>query len=397
MSESNNLVLEGQQNKILSNKKFIASTEQINTIKHAFIILNKVEILNILESNKIKLDLQKLRKKSDLEDFVLFNFKQGNYHEVLFDEIRSEAFNPSLDSTDGFFSMYVGESPKVTKKSLSSFIKEFNEKYEDVDIKLEKYHEDKIKILVLRSKEKLIFDQESMYSVTYSEEVKALCEIYFSKNLIYIQTTNTVIYRAIKSGLKRFLLELFDIEDLKFIAPKMSKNLNFSYDDKYTVAIANKEVHPNTIKLLDILLELQATNSAFSNFECINITFDHEDTIKRRDEKSKVLSQTYGGGDLLYSDLVKTLILNNRIIYQVEFNIIFSYLNNEEKLKKHSVTAGMINDRKGALRIFIKNSDYSLKLVMNKAYQELINVFVGNFDKQNLRNEDEIKKLLGLS
>lgn len=382
---------------IESEKKFTLSENQQHTVRHAFKVLNKIEIINILEAFQVKLDLDKIRRKDEIEDFILYNFSQGNYVKELFEEIRSEAFNPNLENTDGFFTTYIGTSSKMNSKNLRSFIKEYNQENGENEIILNKYSDQKIQILAVKKTEKLIFDRESMYSVPYEEEKKALCEIYPNKGLVYIQTTNTVIYSAIKTIIKGFLNGLFETDDLKFAAPKMSQTLSFTYNDDMNSATTNREVHPNTIKLLDILLELQTANSAFSNFECTTITFDHEDIIKRQDAKSKVLSQTYGGGDLLFSDSVKSLILSKRIIFEVEFNIVFSYVDGAGYQKKHSVTAGIINKRKGALRIFIKNSDYGLKQVMKRAYKELKNVFVENYDNKTLRNEDKIKKLLGLS
>jgi len=91
--------------------------------------------------------------------------------------------------------------------------------------------------------------------------------------------------------------------------------LSLTFNDDFTVATKENSVHPNTIKLLDILLELDAPSSSFSGFECVNITLDHEDTINRKDAKSKIVSQNYGGGDLLKNKVVKDLILSNRIIY----------------------------------------------------------------------------------
>jgi len=72
-------------------------------------------------------------------------------------------------------------------------------------------------------------------------------------------------------------------------------------------------------------------------------------------------------------------------------------VDNEGGISKQLVTVGMINDRKSSLRIFIKNSDYNIRSVIKNAYSELTSVFISNYGQSQLRNEDNIKKLLGLS
>ncbi|NEY21420.1 hypothetical protein G4D61_15865 [Bacillus ginsengihumi] len=376
---------------------FNPTDEQMNTIIHSLNTLNQVEILNIIGSFNISIDRDTIKKKMELIQYLIYGFKKGMFNERLFNELRSQAFNPDIDSTDGFFFSFEADVPTITKEGLETFLKDWNEVKDDKTIEFLELNNQSATFLVTKHTDKFIFDKESMFSIKYNDEKRAKVEVHFDKSIVYVQTTNTVIYNAIKTIIKEFLQELLDIEKLYITPPKMSKNLSLTFNDDFTAATEENSVHPNTIKLLDILLELDAPSSSFSGFECVNITLDHEDTINRKDAKSKIVSQNYGGGDLLKNKVVKDLILSNRIIYDIEFIIEYNHVDNEGDISKQLVTVGMINDRKSSLRIFIKNSDYNIRNVIKNAYSELTRVFISNYGQSQLRNEDNIKKLLGLS
>ncbi|WP_456265622.1 MULTISPECIES: hypothetical protein [unclassified Bacillus (in: firmicutes)] len=376
--------------------KFKPTDEQLTTLIHSLNTLNQVEILNIISSFKISIDHNRLKKKKELIEYLIFCFKNGIFNEGVFNEFRSQAFNPDIDSTDGFFFSYEAKSTNVNKEGLESFLKKWNEVMDNKRIDFLEINHQSAKFLVTKHTDKFIFDQESMFSIKYNDEKRAKVEIHFDKSIVYVKTTNTVIYNAIKTIIKSFLEDLLEIEKLYITPPKLSRNLSLTFNDELTKATQENSVHPNTIKLLDILLELNTSSSSFSGFECVNITLDHEDTINRSDAKSKIVSQNYGGGDLLKNRVVKDLILNNRIIYDIEFIIEYNHTDNEGHISKQLVTVGMINDRKSSLRIFIKNSDYNIRNLIKKAYIELTTVFISNYGQSQLRNEDYIKKLLGL-
>ncbi|OCA86162.1 hypothetical protein [Bacillus sp. FJAT-27986] len=376
---------------------FNPTDKQITTIFHSLNTLNQVEILNIIGSFNISIDHDTIKKKMELIQYLIYGFKKGIFKESLFNELRSQAFNPDIDSTDGFFFSFEADVPSISKEGLEMFLKDWNEVKDDKAIEFLEFNNQSATFLVTKHTDKFIFDQESMFSIKYNDEKRAKVDVHFDKSIVYVQTTNTVIYRTIKTIIKVFLQDLLDIEKLYITPPKMSKNLSLTFNDEFTVATVEKSVHPNTIKLLDILLELDTPNSSFSGFECVNITLDHEDTINLRDAKSKIVSQKYGGGDLLKNKVVKDLILSNRIIYDIEFIIEYNHVDNEGDIRKQLVTVGMINDRKSSLRIFIKNSDYNIRNVIKKAYSELTSVFISNYGESRLRNEANIKKLLGLS
>lgn len=378
------------------NEKFKPTNDQINTIFHSLKTLNQVEVLNIIESFKIPIDHTAIRKKIDLIEYLLYGFREGLFSENLFNELRSQAFNPDIDSTDGFFVSFEAEIGAVTKQGLETFLGGWNQVNKTKGIELISFSDQKATIFVKKHTEKFIFDQDSMFSIKYNDEKRAKAEIHFDKNIIYIQTTNTVIYAAIRTIIRGFLQDFLGIEKIFLAPPKMSKNLSLTFNEDFTEAIQENSVHPNTIKLLDILLELDTSSSSFSGFECVNITLDHEDTINRKNAKSKIVSQKYGGEDLLKSKRVRELILSNRIIYEIEFIIEYNHEDSDGNIRKHMITVGMINDRKSSLRIFIKNSDYNLRAVIKNAYNEVTNVFIANYGQSTLRNEGNIKKLLGI-
>ncbi|GEM_PF-6125456 len=380
---------------VLNNEpKFYPTDDELTTIFHSLNTLNQVEVLHIIDSFNITVNLNAIKKKRELIEFILFQFRNGILKRELFDELRSQAFNPEIDSTDGFFASFDVDK-KTSQKELKKFLEKWNEINDTKEIKLTSFTTEKATFIVSKYTDRYIFDKESMYSFKYNEEKRALAEIYFDKKIIYIQTTNTVIYQSIISIIRGFLQDFLDIKKLIISPPKMGKNLSLTFNEDFTEAFQNKSVNPNTIKLLDLLLELD-TSTSFSGFECVNITLDHEDTINRKDSKSKILSQNYGGGDLLENKVVKNLILSNRIIYEVEFTIEYNFQEKDGSSRKHIVRVGMINDRKSSFRIFIKNSDFSMRTVIKKAYSELKNVFISNYGASNLRNEEKIKNLLGI-
>ncbi|EJS74561.1 hypothetical protein [Bacillus cereus] len=373
--------------------------QKLKTLRHALSVLTQNEIIEELEAFNVNVDLEKITKKAELIQYIVYMFKQGNIKDEIFRAIRSRAFNLSLDATDGFFLSF-SDDWKFSKEAIVKAMKEWNEINQDSIIKLGYLEEDseQVKIEISRLKERYIFDQQSMYSTSYFEEDKALVDIYFREKVVYFQTTNVKIFTSIRTILRQFLTCLFEKkknEKVKLLSPKMQQKLSITLSKEGDVAYDDRTINPTTIKLMDLLLELDNPQTNFSGFECTEITFDHEDTDKKH-MKSRIDAQSYGGGDLLGKDDVKGLILRNRCIINVEVKIEYNERVSAEEVRKHIIIGGLRTNKMNGLRLYIKNSEFALKRVLETAYSDLKNVFVQLYSQNSLRNEEKIKLILGL-
>ncbi|ANN31171.1 MULTISPECIES: hypothetical protein [Bacillus cereus group] len=389
-----------EENQAISNEVMNGVLEvdmkRMKTLSHSLNVLTQNEILEELEAFNISVNLEKITKKAELIQYIEYMFQKGNIKDEIFHAVRARAFNLNLDATDGYFLSFSDEW-KFSETILIRAMTEWNEKNLESVINLEYLDKEsqQVKVEISRLKEKYIFDQKSMYSTSYFEEDKALVDVYFKEKIVYFQTTNVKIFHSIKTVLRQFLICLFETDKLKLLPPKMQQNLSITLSKDGAFAFDDRAVNPTTIKLMDLLLELDNPQTNFSGFECTEITFDHEDTEKK-DMKSRIDAQSYGGGNLLGKDDVKKLILSNRCIINVEVKIEYDERISAEEVIKHTIIGGLRTNKLNGLRLYIKNSEYSLKRVLEKAYSDLKNVFVQLYSQNSLRNEEKIKLILGL-
>ncbi|MEM5626872.1 hypothetical protein AAHB47_25395 [Bacillus wiedmannii] len=150
-----------------------------------------------------------------------------------------------------------------------------------------------------------------MFSTRFVDESKALVEIDFSKKIIFFQTSNSKKYREIQTVIKSLLSIFFENDKFKLSPPKMSQKLTFTLEDDGNTAVLYENISPNTIKFLDLILEMNGAKFNFDDLECIDITFDHEDS-KKEDLKAKIERQGFGGGTYYKKRILKI------IFYRIE-------------------------------------------------------------------------------
>ncbi|MBN3525059.1 hypothetical protein [Paenibacillus apiarius] len=377
----------------------IPEEKEIITLEHSLKMLNYNEIIEVTKQHKVKIS-EKIRKKSDLEKYLCQQFKAGYIASNFFNAIRERAFNPELNVSDGFYLSFsepinlTEENLKQHVTSANAEINEFQDIYE-AEIELLDYRNRIGKLLFMRKQNKFAYDRNSMFSTKFLEEHKILVEINFAKQIVYFQTSNVGKFRIIRTVVQDFLSIILGVDKLKLFPPKMSQQLSFVINEDGDSATRYEKINSNTIKVLDLLLEINNHTSKFSEFECIDITLDHEDS-KKKNTKAKITTQTFGGGDLLATDAVKNLVLEGRIILEVDFKIVYNETLEDEQTRKHTVMAGIVSNNREFFRIYMHNNDLDMKQVINRAYNELNSVFIEHFSAKELRNEDGIKKLLGL-
>ncbi|WP_432694329.1 hypothetical protein ACRBU7_11025 [Priestia aryabhattai] len=382
-----------------SETKFSPSENQVITLRHALNILNHLDVLEVLSLNKYKVN-STIKRAKELEKALIHDFILGKLTIKLYEDLREKAFNPELNVSDGFFVSFDEYELNVNEALFSKYIREWNESLSeensfDSSIELLHFRNNIGKVLVTRNSEKFAYDKRSMFSTKFVDESKVLVEIDFNANIVYFQTSNTTKYRTIKTVVKLFLSNLFDEEKFRLLPPKMSQKLNFNFSEENNAATVHNNISPNTIKLLDLLLELEDSKSNFNELVCVDISFDHEDS-KKENLKSKIDRQGFGGEDLLSKGDIKQHITNNRGILQIVFKLTYTEELPENKIRKHVMLAGIDNDTSNHIRIYIQNSNLDLKRVVNKAYVDLKDIFIKNTSSSSLRNEEKIKLLLGL-
>lgn len=389
--EKGQLDISEEENGLLEFKE-----QELKTLRHSLNKLTQSEIIEELEVLKFSIDLDRITKKPELIQYIEYMYRHGQLNSDVFEVFRAKAFNLNLDVTDGFFLSFFDDW-KFDKTIIKEKVSKWNEENKDSSITLKNINEDnRVLIQISRLKEKFIFDRESMYSTSYLEEDKALVEIYFKEKIVYIQTTNVKIFNSIKTVVRKVLMSIFDKEKVRLLTPKMQQKLSVTLSENENVTVFDdRTINPTTIKLMDLLFELDNPKSNFNGLECTEITFDHEDTEKR-DMKSRIDAQSYGGGDLLAKDDVKNLILNNRGIISVEIKIYYNEQITGEDVRIHTVIGGLSIDKLNGLRLYIKNNDFALKRVLEKAYRDLKSVFIQLYSQNSLRNEEKIKSILGL-
>lgn len=371
------------------------SEKEISTLEHSLRNLNRVQIKNILELNQISLPIS-VKTGKDTNEYLVYQFTNGQLTKELFQQFKKTAFNPELDATDGFYLAFE-EDLKVQEKELIKYIEEWNKEQENIsNIEMLDYSIEKTSFLIKKNLEKFFYNRDIELSTKYYEEHQLMVDIYLEKKIIYFQTRNTVKFSSVKTVIRDFIKCILNIEKIYLHPPKLNQKLNFKLKEDGWTAESYDNISPNTIKLLDLFLELDNDKSSFSDFECIDITFDHEYS-NQKDVKERINSQNYDGGDLLSKDEVKQLILKKRIILKIKFNIYYRQVIDveNERFIYHSILVG-IENTKSSFRLYIYNTDAALKDTISQAYEDLKQVFIEHYSEGTLLNEDKINSLLGL-
>lgn len=376
-------------------KIYEPNEKEISTFKHSLRLLTKGQIKNILELNQIALPAS-VRIGKDLNEYLVYQFTNGQLTRDLFQQFRKTAFNPELDATDGFYLAFEDEL-NVEEEDLTQYIHEWNKEQLNTSfIEVLDYSAEKISFLVKKKLEKFFYDSETEYSTKYYDEHQLMVDVYTKKKIIYFQTRNTVKYSSVRTVIRDFIKYILNIDRFALHPPKLNQKLTFKLKEDGWTAESYDDINPNTIKLLDLFLELDNDKSSFSDFDCIDITFDHEDS-NQKDVKERINSQNYDGGDLLRKDVVKQLILKKRIILRIKFKIYYREIIDAEKEQfyYHAILVG-IENTKNYFRLYIYNADATLKDIISQAYEDLKQVFIEHYSEGALLNEDKIKSLLGL-
>jgi len=377
----------------------IPSKQEIVTLRHALKVLNQLQIIDVLSQHEYQID-KNIKKVGVLIELLIQQFEKGLLQREIYEDIREKAFNPELDVSDGFFLSFLDEKLNITRSSVQGTVDNWNkiksqENGINSNVEIISFRNGLCKLLVTRLSERYAYDKRSMFSTRFVDESKALVEIDFSKKIIFFQTSNSKKYREIQTVIKSLLSIFFENDKFKLSPPKMSQKLTFTLEDDGNTAVLYENISPNTIKFLDLILEMNGAKFNFDDLECIDITFDHEDS-KKEDLKAKIERQGFGGGDLLQKEDIKNHILQNRVILKVELSLVYTEKIDEERERKHILIAGIDHKANNYIRIYIHNNNFNLKRVINKAYKELKTIFVEHNSSTTLRNEDKIKKLLGL-
>ncbi|WP_433922857.1 hypothetical protein [Paenibacillus taichungensis] len=387
------------------------SVDEITTFRHSLKLLNQRELTSIINKYKIKIpsDAQKV---SEVTYALEKSFGEGILSKEIFHQFRQAAFNPELDTTDGFFMSFNYKFTDISEVTLNSKISEWKKNLEqdrdsdrntfNAEIELLDFGSNSKGSLFkfTRRNERFVYNSQNMLSKNYFEVHQVVVEIYFDKQIVYFQTSNSVKFNSVKTIVSNFLISLADDKHtkIKLTTPKMSKHLKFSFREDGRSAKVYDNINPNTIKLLDLFLEIENSTS-FSSFQCVDIKFDHEDSLNK-DLKDRIKSQAYGCdiGDLFNKSEVKTHILSKRVILQIEFKLVYTTLDANEIPRKHIILAGIVNDKSkiNALRIYIENNEHTIKDIVKDAYKDLKDVFIGSLMDSALKNEDKIKKMLGI-
>ncbi|EJR82308.1 hypothetical protein ACQKNT_27305 [Bacillus cereus] len=378
-----------------SNRKL---TEVENTtLEHALRVLSHSELVETLILNGEKIP-SSIKKNIDLVEYVKIKFDRNDMPISVYTSLREKAFNPELNTTDGFFLTYSGKVKNLTEEKLDEYIRASNKEYNEdgsaykAVIKKESYENKRCKLLVNRIHYGYVFDKHSMFSTKFVDENKIWVEIDFDKEIIFFQTSNVVKFRAVKTIVKDFLRTVTGINSLNLNAPKLSQTLDIELESDKAVSY---NINPSTIKLLDLFMQLENDTTNFGGFECQEIVFDHKDSNKKN-RKERIDRQGYGGGDLLKKEDVKNLVLDNRDILEIEFLLEYNQDLGNGSTRKHTIVAGINNRKKDCLRIYIKNNNLNIKMILRKAYFDLKEVFIEHYADNKLKSDEKIKKLLGI-
>lgn len=277
----------------------IPSKQEIVTLRHALKVLNQLQIIDVLSQNEYQIG-KNIKKVGDLIELLIQQFEQGLLQREIYEDIREKAFNPELDVSDGFFLSFLDEKLNITRSCVQGTVDNWNkiksqENGINSNVEIISFRNGLCKLLVTRLNERYAYDKRSMFSTRFVDESKALVEINFSKKIIFFQTSNSKKYREIQTVIKLLLSIFFENDKFKLFPPKMSQKLTFTLEDDGHTAVLYENISPNTIKLLDLMLEMNGTKFNFDDLECIDITFDHEDS-KKEDLKAKIERQGFGGG-----------------------------------------------------------------------------------------------------
>lgn len=376
--------------------KLLSEVEMI-TLEHSLRVLSHSELIEVLITAKESIP-KSIKKNKDLIEYVKNIFLRNEMPYIVFEMLREKAFNPELDTTDGYFLTYSYNISDLSEGKLDEYIRVSNKEYKEEGslykavIKKVSFQKSRCKLVVSRVQYKFVHDRHSMFSTKYVDEHKIWVEIDFKKEIVFFQTSNITKFKAIKTIVRDFLATVTGNDNLRLTAPMLSQKLDITYDGDKAVSFS---LNPSTIKLLDLFMQLEDNTANFTGFECKEIVFDHKDSDKEN-RKERIDRQGYGGGDLLVKEDVKNLVLDKRDILEIEFLIEYKEEIGEGNFRIHTITAGIINKKKDYLRIYIKNNSLNIKNVLRKAHSELKEVFIEHYADNKLKSDEKIKKLLGI-
>ena len=373
---------------IIESMEAISINDIKNTLHHVSRVLNKIEFVELAQRFDINLNL---RDRYDiLINIVIENIIKNEKYMELYYEIVKNAFTPELDVLDGFFMAYDSENMKFNIDKFKNELKAFNDNKGSIEII--NFNDRIIKLIICKNKDKYFYDINSKISKIFNEEIKCNVEIYVNNSIIYFQTPNSTIFNSLKTVLQLFFNIYFDDPAIKLTMPKFASKLSTINDLDPSFKMFNM-IDPATIKILDIIFELENKEYGFTGFKASDLKFNHEESTKF-DLDSRINSIDISGDNLLYHKEIKDKILNKRVIMNMELTIEFNEKVDEKNQNKHFIDIVMKNNDNKYYRIFVRENSTVKNSICKKAYSALKNLFITSYSNKELKNKDKIINLL---
>lgn len=369
-----------------------------DTFKHALTNLNKIEIIQIIQYNKMQIDVKDT--KENIIKKLMNLLDEQKISEETYLAIKGKAFSVNKNFYDGFFYQFDKELCKfeITKllSALKNAVKIDTKKV--VKIIHENIDDNRLCFTCEITTSKPIYDSVEEKSRYFQENISADVDIFFNEGLIYIHSKNITESKKIKT----FIQNAFNIKEL--LGESTNKvTLN---EPTFNIEIAekwineNKEVignrySPFTIHMLDLLEEFNNGKGTFSSLSLKSIYFKH-DIIDTNNDDAEINELQYGGKNLQRHYRIKEELKEGKKITGFKFEITHNYIDEDTEDEKYSILPIVIlYEKKYALRISICTENVSAKdQILYSAYRDIKQLFMKKYKETNIINGELILNYL---
>lgn len=365
-----------------------------NTFRHALTNLTRLEVINILQSYNIRVDLKE--KKEDIIEKLLKMLDDNEVTEELYTSIKGKAFSVNKNFYDGFFYKF---EKNLCDFNLEQFLNELKniangEEKREVNINNPEIKDDNLYFTIEIISSRPIYDCDEDRSRYFKEKIDANISIYFSQGLIYVHSKNITENKKIKT----FIQKVFNSKELnldnkiKLVEPTFNTEISDKWIKNNTDIIGNKNYSTLTIHMLDMLEEFNNGKNNFSGLSLKNIYFKN-DTIEASENEGSLIDELrYGGQNLQNHHKIKAELREGKKITGFKFEVQHMYTDEETEEKKESILPiVIIYEKKYALRISINTETVSAEMkILHQAYNDAKNIFMDKFKAQEILNTDQI-------
>ncbi|CUN90914.1 Uncharacterised protein [Turicibacter sanguinis] len=368
-----------------------------DTFRHAITNLTKPEVVNIIQSHGINIDVKS--KKEDMVKVLMGMLDKREITEELYLAIKGKAFSVDKNFYDGFFYKF---DKTICDFNLDSLLNGLKQTAQDEDNRCVNIYNSTISDNLLTftieiTRLKPIYDIEEEKSRYFKEKIDADVSIYFNIGLMYIHSKNITESKKIKTFIQKGInSKMLKNSTIKLVEPTFNLEIADMWIKSNTDQLGCNNYCGTTIHMLDMLEEFNNHRNSFSGLCLKSIYFKYDFIETSDDEESSISELKYGGDNLQKHHRIKSELREGKKITGFKFEAHHKYIDEETGDEKSSTLPIVIfYEKKYALRISINTENVSAKInILHAAYEDIKNIFMNKFNSVSIMNSEEILNYL---